>query len=72
MGSKFAFFRGFEDIMKILNIVTNKVFDLPKAEAERVLAESPNEFVKGKKPRACANKFAAHGAGGSILEQIIE
>jgi hypothetical protein len=37
--------------MKILNLKTNNVFDLPKSEVERLILENPTTFSKGSKKK---------------------
>ena len=37
--------------MKILNLKTNNIFNLPKDEANKLLAEYPNDFSKGTKKK---------------------
>lgn len=56
--------------MKIFNLKTKHIFDLPKEEAKLLLETCPNEFVKGTKPRKIEviEKFDET----SIVSKIIE
>lgn len=62
--------------MKILNLKTNNIFNLPKEEAKKLLEENPEDFVKsnGKlkqklKPTSIPLR---EFDDDSILSQIIE
>lgn len=61
--------------MKILNLKTNNIFNLPKEEAKRLLEEHPEEFSKNSKPKKLKNESVVLKSSvvkDSILPQIIE
>ena len=64
--------------MKILNLKTNNIFNLPKNEAKKLLEESPEDFIKtnGKlKQKVSAPKKTNSidkDDKNSILSQILE
>jgi len=57
--------------MKILNLRTNNIFNLPKDEAKKLLEEYPNDFSKGTK-RKMKNKVLENVDKDSILPFILE
>ncbi len=59
--------------MKILNLKTNNIFNLPKDEANKLLAEYPNDFSKGTKKKRKTDKVLLENFDkNSILPFIIE
>lgn len=56
--------------MKIFNLKTKHVFDLPKEEATLLLETCPNEFVKGTKPKKI--EVIENFDETSIVSKIIE
>lgn len=59
--------------MKILNLKTNNIFNLPKDEATKLLEEYPNDFSKGTRRKTNNNKIVLETVDkDSILPLIIE
>ena len=58
--------------MKILNLKTNKIFDLPKDEASRLLKEFPQEFIKNSKRKKMIKSENNIINEDSILLRILE
>lgn len=58
--------------MKILNLKTNKIFDLPKDEANRLLKEFPQEFIKNSKRKMMIKSENNIMDEESILLRILE
>ena len=57
--------------MKIINVLTNNVFDLPKADAEQLLKVSPDIFARiSKNNRVIKNKKTA--PDDSVLGKILD
>lgn len=62
-------------VMKILNLKTNNIFNLPNDEAKKLLEEYPNEFSKNTKPKKLKKESVELHESidkDSILSQIIE
>ena len=63
--------------MKILNLKTNNIFNLPKEEAKKLLEEFPDDFIKSngklkqKKSNLKTNSKNINDEN-SILSKIIE
>ena len=57
--------------MKILNLRTNNIFNLPKDEAKKLLEEYPNDFSKGTR-KTMKNKVLENVDKDSILPFILE
>ncbi len=61
--------------MKILNLKTNNIFNLPKNEAERLLKENPEDFSKSTKAKKLNKESIVLQNTvdkDSILPQILE
>ncbi len=51
--------------MKILNLKTNNIFNLPNNEAKKLLEEYPNDFSKTTKPKKIKKESV-------VLEQSVD
>ena len=58
--------------MKILNLKTNKISDLPKDESNRLLKEFPQEFIKNSKRKKMIKSENNIIDEDSILLRILE
>jgi hypothetical protein len=58
--------------MKIINLVTNIVFDLPKKDAEQLLESSPDTFSKVTKNKKNIKNKSNNTTDNSVLNQILE
>lgn len=58
--------------MKIINLLTNVVFDLPKQDAEQLLAVSPELFAKITKNNKVVKKKKNISDGDTILNKILD
>ena len=58
--------------MKIINVVTNNIFDLPKKDAEHLLASSPDIFEKVSKNKKVVNKDVGKKTENSVLRKILD
>ena len=57
--------------MKIINLITKNIFDLPKKDAENLLSSSPDIFAKvTKNKKVIKNK--CDNTESSVLKQILE
>lgn len=62
-------------VMKILNLKTNNIFNLPNNEAKKLLEEFPDEFSKSIKPKKNKKESVVENDSidkDSILPQIVE
>lgn len=57
--------------MKIINLITNNTFNLPKKEAQKLIDDFPSEFalVKNKK---IIKKVTHQDTSNSVLKMILD
>ena len=58
--------------MKIMNIVTKNVFDLPRKDAEALLESAPEVFAKVTKNKKIIKNKSKVMTENSVLKQILE
>ena len=58
--------------MKIINLKTNNMFDLPQNEAEKLLDESPDDFAKISKNKKIIRNKSNKTVPESVLSQILD
>lgn len=58
--------------MKIINLLTNNIFDLPKDDAENLLLASPDIFAKITKNNKIVKNKNFVNTETSVIKQIIE
>lgn len=58
--------------MKIVNLITNNVFSLPKVDAEKLLFDFPNEFAKLGKNKKVAKSCQKKQVNSSVLNEILD
>ena len=58
--------------MKIINLTTNIVFDLPQSDAEQLIKASPNTFAKLGKNNKIIKPKTQNLSDDSILSKILE
>ena len=58
--------------MKIINLNTNNVFDLPKSEAEELLKTSPDIFAKITKNKKIIKPKKVNCDKNDVLNQILD
>lgn len=56
--------------MKIINLVTKNIFDLPPKEAKRVLESSPDIFAKVSKNNKVLKQSAKSVSDNTVLNKI--
>ena len=59
-------------IMKIINLLTNIIFDLPKSDAEQLLSVSPNMFAKLGKNNKIIKQKNNESDTDTVLGKILE
>ena len=58
--------------MKVINLITNIVFDLPKEDVEQLVKVSPDTFAKlSKNKKVIKNKKDLSG-GNTLLDKILD
>lgn len=58
--------------MKIINLTTNNVFDLPKADAEELIKNSPDTFARITKSKKIIKPKQIETTENNVLKQILE
>ena len=58
--------------MKVMNLLTGIVFDLPKSDVETLLKTSPNTFAKVTKNKKIVKQKKNIQNDNSVLGQILE
>ena len=58
--------------MKIINLDTNVVFDLPKSDAEQLLKNSPDCFARVSKNKKIIKNKNNILSDGSVLSRILD
>jgi len=58
--------------MKIINLKTNNIFDLPKSEAEDLLTNLPETFAKVTKNKRIIKPKKVYSDENDILKQITD
>ena len=58
--------------MKIINLKTNIIFDLPKEDAEQLISVSPELFAKLGKNNKVIKPRKSELSDGSVLSKILE
>lgn len=57
--------------MKVINLITNNTFILPKQEAQKLINDSPNEFALVKNKKIIKNKTQKITTN-SVLNMILD
>ena len=58
--------------MKIINLITNNVFSLPKEDAEKLLFDFPNEFAKLGRNKKTTKSRVKKQEISSVLNEILD
>jgi len=58
--------------MKIINLITNNIFDIPAKEAEKILNDAPNEFAKLSKNKKITKKNSVKEKADTFILQILD
>lgn len=58
--------------MKIINLITNNVFSLPKIDAEKLLRDFPDDFAKYGKSKKQIKESSSKKNNSSVLNQILD
>lgn len=57
--------------MKVINLITNIVFDLPKEDVEQLIKVSPDTFAKLSKNKKVIKNKKDLSTGNALLDKIL-
>jgi len=58
--------------MKIINVITNNIFDLPKENAKQLIEASPDVFARVSKNKKVLKKGNGTKTDDTVLKKILD
>lgn len=58
--------------MKIINVITNNIFDLPKENANQLIESSPEVFARVSKNKKVLKKGNGTKTDDTVLKKILD